>query len=54
MALNEPPSGLKISSQILKDVNKYIICQKNKDNKGNAKLTSTEKGKESIIIAQVV
>ena len=49
MALNEPPSGLNISLQILKDVNKCKICLKNKDNKGNAKLTSTEKGRESII-----
>ena len=49
MALNEPQSGLNISLQILKDVNKCIICQKKKDNKGNTKLTSTEKGRESII-----
>ena len=49
MALNELPSGLNILLQILKDVNKYIICQRNKDIKGNAKLTSTEKGRESII-----
>ena len=49
MALNETPSGLNISLQILKDVNKCIICQKNKNNKGNGKLTSTEKGRESII-----
>ena len=48
MALNEPPSGLNISLQIFKDVNKCIICQKNKDNKGNAKLTCTEKGRESV------
>ena len=41
MALNGPPSGVNISLQILKDVNKCIICQKNKDNKGNAKPTST-------------
>ena len=34
---------------ILKEVNKCVICQKNKDNKGNAKLTSTEKGKEGVI-----
>ena len=54
MALNEPPSGLNISLQILKDVNKCIICQKNKNNKGNGKLTSTEKGRGSITIAQVV
>ena len=33
MALNEPPSGLNISLQIFKDVNKCIICQKNKDNR---------------------
>ena len=33
MALNDPPSGLKICLQILKDVNKCIICQKNKDKK---------------------
>ena len=49
MALNEPPSGLNISLQILENVNKCIICQKNKDNKGNAKLASTEKGRECII-----
>ena len=49
MPLNEPPSGLNISLQILKNVNKCIICPKNKDNKGNAKLTSTEKGRKSII-----
>ena len=49
MALNEPPSGLNLSLQILEDVNKCIICQKNKDNKGNATLTSTGKGRESII-----
>ena len=48
MALNEPPSGLNISLQIFKGVNKCIICQKNKDNKGNEKLTSTEKGRESV------
>ena len=49
MALNEPQSGLNISLQILKDVNKCIICQKKKGNKGNTKLTSIEKGRESII-----
>ena len=49
MPSNEPPSGLNISLQILKNVNKCIICPKNKDNKGNAKLTSTEKGRKSII-----
>ena len=49
MALNEPPGGLNISLQILKDVNKCITCQKNQGNKGNAKLASTEKGRESII-----
>ena len=49
MALNELPSGLNILLQILKDVKKCIICQKNKDNKGNAKLKSTEKERESII-----
>ena len=49
MALNDPPSGLKICLQILKDVNKCIICQKNKDKKGNGKLTSNEKRRESII-----
>ena len=48
MVLNEPPSGLNISLQILKDVNKCMICQKNKNNKGNGKLTSTEKGRGSI------
>ena len=47
--MNEPSSGLNISLQILKDVNKCIICQKNKYNKGNAKFASTEKGRESII-----
>ena len=40
-----PLSGLNISLLILKDVNKWIICPKNKDNKSNAKLTSTGKGK---------
>ena len=54
MALSEPPSGLNISFQILKDVNKCIICQKNKDNKGNTKLTSTEKERKVLLIAQVV
>ena len=49
MTLNEPPNGLNISLQILKDVNKCIIYQKNKDNKGNAKFASTEKGRKSII-----
>ena len=49
MALNEPPSGLNISLQILKDVKKCILCQKNKDNKRNAKFASTEKGRESMI-----
>ena len=49
MALNEPQSGLNISLQILKDVNKCIICQKKKDNKGNTKLASTDKGTETII-----
>ena len=49
MALNVPPGGLNISLQTLKDVNKCIICQKNKDNKGNGKLTSNEKGGKSII-----
>ena len=42
MALNEPPNGLNISFQILKDVNKCIIFQKNKDNKGNTKLASSD------------
>ena len=43
------PSKLQISLEIRKDVNKCIICQKMQDNKGSVKLTSTEKGRRSII-----
>ena len=50
MALHEHPNGLNILLQILKDINKCITCQKNEDNhKGNAKLTSSENGRERII-----
>ena len=53
MALNEPPSGLNISLQILENVNKCIICQKNKDNKGNANLQVLKKEGNVLSIAQV-
>ena len=51
MAFSEPLSGLKTSLQILNDVNKCIICQKNKNNKG---LTSTEKEGKVLLVAQVI
>ena len=35
--------------QIFKDLNKCIICQKNKNNQGNAKLTNTGKRREGNI-----
>lgn len=49
MASNETPNRLQISLKKCKDISKCIICQKLKDNKGNEKLTSTEKGRSVII-----
>ena len=44
---------MKSSIQLTKarniDLNKCIICQKIKDNKGDGRLTSTEKGRQLII-----
>ena len=49
MASSETPNRLQISLESCKDISKCIICQKLKDNKGNQKLTSTEKGRGVIV-----
>lgn len=49
MASSETPKRLQISLENCKDISKCIICQKLKDNKGNQKLTSTEKGRGVIV-----
>ena len=55
MALNELPSGLNILLQILKDVKKCIICQKNKDNERKLQnLKVLKKKGKVLLIAQVV
>ena len=45
MASSETPNRLQISLESCKDISKCIICQKLKDNKGNQKPRSTEKGR---------
>ena len=54
MALNKPPSGLNISLQILKDVNKCIICQKKKITEEMQNLQVMNKEGKVLLIAQVV
>ena len=54
MALNELPSRLNISLQFLKDVNKCIICQKNKDNKGMQSIQVLKMKGKVLSIAQIV
>ena len=49
MASCETPNRLQISLKSCKDISKCIICQKLKDNKGNQKLTSIEKGRGVIV-----
>ena len=49
MASCETPNRLQISLKSCKDISKCIICQKLKDNKGNQKLTSTEKRRGVIV-----
>lgn len=49
MALNETPNRLWISLESCKDISKCIVCQKITDNKGDQKLTSTEKEKSIIV-----
>ena len=53
MALNEPPSGLNISLQILKGINyKCVICQKTRKYMQNLQVLK-KKGK-LLLIAEVV
>ena len=49
MVTSDLPTILQISLDIRKDLNKCIICQTVKDNKGTTKLTSTEKGRTTIL-----
>ena len=46
--MSETPTNLKLID-IVKDINKCIICQRLQDNKNSKKLTSTQQGRESII-----
>lgn len=49
MALNENPNRLWISLESCKNISKCIVCQNIADNKGDQKLTSTEKEKSIIV-----
>ena len=47
--MNSPPSGLPLKSKSCLDLNKCVICKKVKDSSGNKKLTSTDKGRTTLI-----
>ena len=44
-----PHNRLSVPEQKKPDIRKCIICQKDKDNKGSTKLSSTETGRDKII-----
>ena len=46
---DESPGLLQVIATNRKDTRRCIICQKIQDHKGDKKLTSTERGRQSII-----